>query len=178
MKKKLFDKNPAHRIATKMFEKIRDEEEHSATLNEKGSIVKYTKEEKTRINIRAEIYNPLNRSDLQNKISTDIKILNDINSKKSQKDSKANIPRSYNLYQNYPNPFNPKTTIKYDIPKNIFVTIKIYDVLGKEIFSTSEFNFAGSYELEFDASNYASGLYFYRIETGTFAETKKMVLIK
>ncbi|MCI0449874.1 MAG: T9SS type A sorting domain-containing protein, partial [Chlorobi bacterium] len=95
-----------------------------------------------------------------------------------------NIPFAYKLYQNYPNPFNPVTTIKYDIPQDNFVSIKIYDLLGREIFTFSEFKKAGSYEVKFDGSGFASGLYFYKIEagpstgSGLFTETKKMVLIK
>jgi len=96
-------------------------------------------------------------------------------------------PQSFRLYQNYPNPFNPKTMIKYDIPtplnppeggKPVLVTFKVYDVLGKEIYSVSEFKFAGSYEVSFDGSNYASGMYFYRIQAGDYADTKKMLMIK
>jgi hypothetical protein len=89
-----------------------------------------------------------------------------------------NIPKDFRLYQNYPNPFNPKTTIKYDIPHNSYVTFKVYDVLGKEIYSSSEFKFAGSYEVAFDGSNYASGLYFYRIQAGDYVDSKKMLMIK
>jgi hypothetical protein len=98
-----------------------------------------------------------------------------------------NVPKDFKLYQNYPNPFNPKTTIKYDIPaslnpseggKPVLVTFKVYDVLGKEIFSTSEFRSAGTYQVTFDGSNYASGLYFYRIQAGDYVDTKKMLMIK
>jgi hypothetical protein len=89
-----------------------------------------------------------------------------------------NIPKDFRLYQNYPNPFNPKTTIKYDIPHNSYVTFKVYDVLGKEIYSSSEFKFAGSYEVSFNGSNYASGMYFYRIQAGDYVDSKKMLMIK
>jgi hypothetical protein len=87
-------------------------------------------------------------------------------------------PVGFMLFQNFPNPFNPATTIKYDLPKSGNVTIKIYDLLGREVYSFSEYKQAGSYNLKFDGSKYASGLYFYRIEAGTYVETKKMVLIK
>lgn len=90
----------------------------------------------------------------------------------------STIPKQFKLYQNYPNPFNPATTIKYDLPKNGNVTLKVYDLLGREIYSVNEYKIAGSYELKFDGSNYASGLYFYRIEEGNFVEVKKMVLVK
>lgn len=88
------------------------------------------------------------------------------------------LPKHFELYQNYPNPFNPQTTIKYDIPKDNFVLIKIYDILGRELFKLDEFKKAGSYEVNFDGSNYASGIYLYRIESGIFIDSKKMVLIK
>jgi hypothetical protein len=90
----------------------------------------------------------------------------------------SQIPHAYKLYQNYPNPFNPKTTIKYDLPKDGFVTFKVYDVLGKELYSVTEHKSAGTFQITLDGSNYASGLYFYRLEAGNYVETKKMVLIK
>ena len=93
------------------------------------------------------------------------------------------IPDSYKLYQNYPNPFNPTTNIKFATPRDGNVKISIFDLLGKEVFSTNEYKQAGSYELMFDGSKLASGLYFYSIKAETsqrdvFTETKKMVLIK
>ena len=90
----------------------------------------------------------------------------------------SSIPGNFKLYQNYPNPFNPVTSIKYDIPKDNFVNIRIYDLLGREVFSSGEFKKAGSYEVKFDGTNFASGMYFYSLESGSFRETKKMVLIK
>ena len=96
------------------------------------------------------------------------------------------IPKEIVLKQNYPNPFNPFTTIKYEIPKDAEITIKVYDLLGREVFSFNEYKKAGSYEVKFDGSNLASGMYLYSFEvidpsTGTrriYLETKKMVLIK
>src|SRR4030095_9510106 len=88
------------------------------------------------------------------------------------------IPIKYKLYQNFPNPFNPLTTIKFDIPKDGNVSIKIYDITGRELFGINEYKQAGSYSVVFDGKNYASGLYLYRIESGNYVETKKMVLIK
>ncbi len=90
-----------------------------------------------------------------------------------------NFPTIFKLYQNYPNPFNPKSTIKFDLPKEVNVTIKVYDLLGKEVKTlVNEFKKAGFHQVEFDASNYASGVYFYRIEAGSFVQAKKMVLVK
>jgi hypothetical protein len=86
---------------------------------------------------------------------------------------------SYELAQNYPNPFNPFTTIRYQIPEPLFVTIKAYDVLGNEIETlVKEEKIAGSYEAEFDGSGLTSGIYYYKITAGEFSQTKKMVLIK
>ncbi len=89
------------------------------------------------------------------------------------------IPHEYSLSQNYPNPFNPSTTIKYDVPHNGFVKISIFDMLGNVVSTpVNEMKPAGSYELNWNASNYASGTYFYKMETESFTEFKKMVLIK
>lgn len=90
------------------------------------------------------------------------------------------IPTKYNLFQNYPNPFNPATKINYDIPKTSKVNLVIYDVLGREVIRlvNNELKEAGRYSVEFNGQNYASGVYFYRIETGSFVQAKKMVLVK
>jgi len=89
------------------------------------------------------------------------------------------IPDKFNLYQNYPNPFNPVTNIKFDIQKNSFVKLKVYDIVGKEIAAlVNENKSAGSYVVDFDATNLTSGVYFYRIETESFTETKRMVILK
>ncbi len=95
-------------------------------------------------------------------------------------------PISFNLEQNYPNPFNPSTVIKYSIPNADNVTLKIYDVLGKEIYTlVNEYQNAGYYELKFDAANLpagrqglASGIYLYKLKAGNFTLTRKMLLIK
>lgn len=89
------------------------------------------------------------------------------------------VPSSYKLYQNYPNPFNPKTTIKFDLTHNVFVTIKIYDLLGREIENlVNQYMTAGQKTVEFTPTNLASGIYFYRITAGDFREVKRMVYIK
>jgi len=86
---------------------------------------------------------------------------------------------TFNLEQNYPNPFNPSTTINYQIPTLSIVSLKVYDVLGNEIVTlVNEEKPAGSYEVEFDAISLPSGVYFYRLQAGSFVETKKMVLMK
>ena len=89
------------------------------------------------------------------------------------------IPKEYSLSQNFPNPFNPSTTIKYSIIKNDFVTIKLYDVLGREIETlVNENQKAGIYSINFNASNLPSGVYIYRIIAGKFNQSKKMLLLK
>ena len=91
----------------------------------------------------------------------------------------SNIPNEYNLSQNYPNPFNPVTKINFDIPKNGFVSLKVYDIVGKEIKTlVSEVKNPGSYSVDFNGANFASGTYFYRLESNGFVSTKKMILVK
>jgi len=88
-------------------------------------------------------------------------------------------PSVFSLSQNYPNPFNPTTKITYQIPELSFITLKVYDVVGNEIASlVNEEKPAGSYEVEFNATRLPSGIYFYRLQAGSFVETKKMVLMK
>jgi len=89
------------------------------------------------------------------------------------------LPTSYSLSQNFPNPFNPLTKIRYELPLNSKVTIKIYDILGREVTTLlSETLKAGKYEVEWDATRCASGVYFYRLQAGSFVETKKMLLLR
>ena len=89
------------------------------------------------------------------------------------------IPDNYQLEQNYPNPFNPTTTIKFSISKSSYVTLKVYDILGNEITSLlNENKIAGNYTVEFNAGNLASGIYFYRLQAGSFTQTKKMILLR
>ena len=96
-----------------------------------------------------------------------------------KKDETEIIPTSFSLSQNYPNPFNPATTIKYDLPQNSDVTLKVYDVLGKEVATlVNENEQAGTYTVNFVANNLASGIYFYRINAGSFSQTKKFILMK
>jgi len=89
-------------------------------------------------------------------------------------------PTKFSLMQNYPNPFNPSTKISYSIPRSDFVTLKIYDLLGKEIQTLiSEFQQPNIYNIYFDASKLSSGIYFYRLQVGSdFMETKRMMLMR
>jgi len=91
----------------------------------------------------------------------------------------AEIPKSYSLQQNFPNPFNPMTTISYSIPKSDFVSLKVYNLLGQEVaVLINDFKHAGKYNFNFDGSALVSGIYFYKLQTGDYSETRKMVLNK
>jgi hypothetical protein len=89
------------------------------------------------------------------------------------------IPREFALMQNYPNPFNPVTNIGLRIAELGFVSVRIYDISGKEVaILVNEELSPGVYNVEFDGSNLASGTYFYRMETNSFSDVKKMILVK
>jgi ligand-binding sensor domain-containing protein len=91
----------------------------------------------------------------------------------------SNLPISYSMQQNYPNPFNPSTMINYSVPKSGLVTIKVYDILGREIATlVNGEKPTGNYNVEFNASRLSSGIYFYRMQAGNFVETKKLLLLK
>jgi hypothetical protein len=89
------------------------------------------------------------------------------------------LPNNFALYQNFPNPFNPTTIINYSIPKSSFVTIKIYDALGREVNTlVDEEKSVGNYSVKFEGSNLSSGIYFYQIKSANYIETKKMILLR
>ena len=102
----------------------------------------------------------------------------------SDRKENTNVIKEFCLEQNYPNPFNPSTKIKYEIPDqarndNVYVTLKVYDILGREItMLVNEQQQPGLYEVEWNADNNLSGVYFYRIMAGEFTKAKKMILIK
>lgn len=90
-----------------------------------------------------------------------------------------NLPTSFSLQQNFPNPFNPTTTIDYSLPKSEFVTIKLYDAIGREIKTLVKGQkTAGNYSMQFNGSNLSSGIYFYRMQSGNYVETRKLLLLK
>jgi hypothetical protein len=89
------------------------------------------------------------------------------------------IPLTFTLKQNYPNPFNPSTTIEFTFPKPEFVTLKVYNILGKEIITLVKDKLnAGNHTYQFDSNNLASGIYYYQLLAGEFKEVKKMVLLR
>ena len=91
----------------------------------------------------------------------------------------TNSPETFQLSQNYPNPFNPTTSLQYTIGGRQFVTLKVYNSLGKEIATlVNEEKPAGEYEVEFNGANLPSGIYFYELKAGNLTQTKKMILLK
>jgi hypothetical protein len=89
------------------------------------------------------------------------------------------VPSRFTLDQNYPNPFNPGTTIKYTIAQTGRVSLRVFNVLGKELATLADgIRTAGQHEVKFDATNFPSGLYFYRLEAGGQTETRRMELLK
>ena len=91
----------------------------------------------------------------------------------------SELPSGFSLGQNYPNPFNPVTNLKFGISELGYVSLKVYDILGKEIVTlVNEKLSLGKYKVEFDGSGLTSGVYFYRLTAGEFTETKRMLLVK
>lgn len=90
-----------------------------------------------------------------------------------------NLPAKFELYQNYPNPFNPITTIRFDLPEQVFLNLRVFDVHGREITTLINQTLpAGRYNVVFDGNNIASGIYYYKIQAGNFFQTRKMLLLK
>jgi hypothetical protein len=97
----------------------------------------------------------------------------------SSNENNSTVPTDYTLKQNYPNPFNPTTNIEYGIPNDGFVSLKVYDITGKEVMNlVNENKTKGSYLISFNANELTSGVYFYKLESGIFTQTRKMTLIK
>jgi hypothetical protein len=94
------------------------------------------------------------------------------------------LPQTYSLHQNYPNPFNPATTIRYDLPKSELVTLKVYDILGREVATlVNDKQVAGEKSLVWDGRDdtgkaVSSGIYIYRLRAGAYVKSRKMVLIR
>jgi hypothetical protein len=99
----------------------------------------------------------------------------------AQNGAKSGDPKnlSFELSQNYPNPFNPATKIKFELPKDGHVTLIVYNMLGQEVkVLINEFKEAGYYSIDFNAEELLSGMYFYKLESGSFSQVKKMTLLK
>ena len=94
-------------------------------------------------------------------------------------DLETGVPKSFSLHQNYPNPFNPTTNIKFDVGQSSIVKIALYDILGREVLvPVNEYMNAGTYEISISLSNLSSGLYFYKMTSGSFTDIKKMIMTK
>jgi hypothetical protein len=88
-------------------------------------------------------------------------------------------PEEFSLSQNYPNPFNPSTTINYSVAKEGFVSLTVYNLIGSKVATlVSEYQSSGKYSVQFDGSKLASGIYFYKLESGKFSAFKKLILMK
>jgi len=93
--------------------------------------------------------------------------------------SKENVPAAFLLEQNYPNPFNPTTTINFSISNNSYVSLKIFDNTGKEVRTlVNGVKPSGNYQIEFDASTLPSGVYYYKLQSGDFKVTRKLILLR
>ena len=91
----------------------------------------------------------------------------------------SGLPADYALDQNYPNPFNPATTISFSLPSKSFVSLKVFDALGRVVSTlVLEELPAGTYSRQWNAADLPSGMYFYRLQAGTFTETKKLLLLR
>jgi hypothetical protein len=91
----------------------------------------------------------------------------------------TDLSTHFNLMQNYPNPFNPSTSISFSLPKRSFVSLKVFDLLGKEVATiVSEELAAGIYSQTWNAANMSSGIYFYRLQAGSYIKTKKLILLR
>ncbi|MDI6803992.1 MAG: T9SS type A sorting domain-containing protein [Bacteroidota bacterium] len=98
---------------------------------------------------------------------------------KKDEEKFLDLPTKFSLGQNYPNPFNPTTVINYSLPIDNYVTLKVYDVLGREVsMLVDEYKDAGYYEVEFNGSSLSSGVYFYKLTAGSYTAMKKLLITK
>jgi len=162
-------------------------EKSTKETNKKQNSITIPKEKRNILVQRAEnnlrILKSLNKDIKIKKHKEDILLIAGLTSSKNRNNETLSVPMVYSLSQNYPNPFNPVTKINYELPKDGKVKLVIYDILGREIKSlvNNEFKQAGKYTVEFNGTQYASGVYFYRIQVdggNRYTAVKKMVLIK
>src|SRR5690606_20465317 len=176
----------------KSYDKIRTENKKNLENNLKSKYgrekadakLEKIKREEERIDSRVRenlsLMRTLSKEEKEHRNLETIMILASINNNGSMDDNSTNIlTESYSLSQNYPNPFNPTTNIAFSIPMDMVVKIKIYDIAGREISTlVNELKTAGNHSVSFNGFNLSSGVYFYKIEAGSFVETKRMVLVK
>ena len=174
---KLMKEKPVHEVAYNIYTEMKNDynDKKDNGLMNKADIENHKKIEK-----RVSVFTPSNKVQLQRKISEDINAI--LGLKKVNSSNSNQVPIEYSLSQNYPNPFNPVTKINYELPKDGKVKLVIYDILGREIKTlANEIKQAGKYTVEFNGSQLASGVYFYRIQVEggkSYTAVKKMVLIK
>ena len=185
------NEDPIKKKVKKSFDKVKSEK---ITKTEKDAIAKTNNEKSAKLEVakmkqKDEMMNTkvtsvmrysktLKKEDREKIQIEDILFSRKAEGKEDVKtDSK--VPGVYSLSQNYPNPFNPVTKINFALPKQGFVTLKIYDVTGREVKTlVNEVKQAGNYTVDFNGSYLASGVYFYKIQSGDFVSVKRMVLIK
>ncbi len=169
------------------FEKLKNERlEKVESLKlkiEKGTADEYEKIEYESRKTLKEIAKPKFPRDINEHITNvniDINKITDVIKNNDGGKGIISIPTEYNLSQNYPNPFNPITKISFDLPIEGKVNLIVYDLLGREIIKlvNNEFKTSGNYIVEFNGINLTSGIYFYKLESNNFVQTRKMVLIK
>jgi len=175
--KKLFRDKPVHKLANKVFKRMMTKA-LDVNVNNKNFSKNIDRKVMKGIESRITRFNPETREELDSKISKDFEMLLALDVRKNSKDH-SSIPTQYKLDQNYPNPFNPITIINYELGITNFVSLKVYDLLGKEVLTlVSENKQPGKYSVTFDGSNFASGIYFYKLEAGDFVQTRRMMLLK
>ena len=150
----------------------------SLSLNSESYNIDLTGLTGKEVYFKVKITNSLNPVYYASEIKSDAKVLGKSKAVSLDLSNKL-VVKDYDLFQNYPNPFNPATTITYQLPKSGSVTLKIYDMLGKEVMTlVNEQKEMGRYTVQFDASSLASGMYVYQLRANDFVSTKKMLLLK
>ena len=175
------DRDPIKRHIKEEYVKAANEDENSKTVREGIYARKNPNEEKLIERSRQNIYGSKNLSKQQKEIRRfeDMKLLLNPENLEVNKNIENALPVEYSLSQNYPNPFNPITHLEFGISNLGFVSLKVYDILGREVKTlVNEIKTAGRYKVEFDGSSLSSGIYFYKIETDGFNATMKMLLLK
>jgi len=176
--KKLFRDKPVHKLANKVFKRMMTKA-LDINVNSKNFSKNVDRKVMKGIESRIIRFNPETREELDSKISKDFEMLLALDASTNSKEH-SSIPTEYKLYQNYPNPFNPITIINYELGITNFVSLKVYDLLGKEVLTlVSENKQPGNHSATFDGSNLPSGMYFYRLSVdGNVVDTKRMALVK
>lgn len=175
----LIDRDPVKKHLKQKFVKSADE--IIKAVNEGKAVKKNPNDEKFMERSKQNIYGSRNLTKQQKEIRRfeDLKLLLNPENLEIKKNIENAVPPEYSLSQNYPNPFNPITHLEFGISNLGFVSLKVFDILGREVKTlVNEIRPAGRFKVEFDGSNFASGVYFYRLEAVDFVQTKLMILIK